>query len=48
MIWDDQIRAWVSGAHVAEVSYTAFVSKKSRAITARLIVRRVPNRAWSL
>ena len=40
-IWDDQLRAWVSDAEVAEVPYTAFSSKKSGAITARLIVRRV-------
>jgi hypothetical protein len=40
-IWDDQLRAWVSDAEVAEVSYTAFTSKKGQAITARLIVRRV-------
>jgi len=40
-IWDDQLRAWVSDAEVAEVPYTAFTSKKSGAITARLIVRRV-------
>ena len=40
-IWDDQLRAWVSDAEVAEVRYTAFTSKKGQAITARLIVRRV-------
>jgi hypothetical protein len=40
-IWDDQLRCWVSDAQVAEVSYTAFTSKKGQAITARLIVRRV-------
>jgi hypothetical protein len=40
-IWDDQVRAWVSDAEVAEVPYTAFTSKKGTAITARLIVRRV-------
>jgi hypothetical protein len=40
-IWDDQLRAWVSDAEVAEISYTAFASKKAQAITARLIVRRV-------
>lgn len=43
-IWDDQLRAWVSDAEVAEVPYTAFTSKKSRAITARLVVRRVKDR----
>jgi hypothetical protein len=40
-IWDDQLRAWVSDAEVAETRYTAFTSKKGKAITARLIVRRV-------
>jgi Transposase DDE domain group 1 len=40
-IWDDQLRAWVSDAQVAETGYTAFTSKKGQAITARLIVRRV-------
>jgi hypothetical protein len=40
-IWDDQLRAWVSDAEVAETGYTAFTSKKGQAITARLIVRRV-------
>ena len=40
-IWDDRLRCQVSDAQVAEVSYTAFTSKKGQAITARLIVRRV-------
>jgi Transposase DDE domain group 1 len=40
-LWDDQLRAWVSDAEVAETSYTAFTSKKAGAITARLVVRRV-------
>jgi hypothetical protein len=40
-IWDDQLRAWVSDAGIAEAEYTAFASKKDQAITARLIVRRV-------
>jgi hypothetical protein len=40
-IWDDQLRAWVSDAQVAEVPYTAFTSKKGQAVTARLIVRRI-------
>ncbi len=43
-IWDDQLRAWVSEAQVAEAEYTAFISKKGQAITARLIVRRVKDR----
>jgi hypothetical protein len=40
-IRDDQLGAWISDAEVAEVQYTAFASKKGRAVTARLIVRRV-------
>ena len=40
-IWDDQLRAWVSDAQVAEAQYTAFTSQKGQAVTARLIVRRV-------
>ena len=40
-IWDDQLRAWVSGAEIAEIACTAFASKKGQAVTARLIVRRV-------
>jgi Transposase DDE domain group 1 len=40
-IWDDQLRCWVSDAQVAEVTYTAFTSRKGQAITGRLIVRRV-------
>jgi hypothetical protein len=40
-IWDDQLRRWVSDAEVAEVEYTAFASRKGKAVTARLIVRRV-------
>jgi hypothetical protein len=40
-VWDDQLRAWVSDAQVAETQYTAFTSRKGQAITARLIVRRV-------
>ena len=40
-VWDDQLHCWVSDAQVAETRYTAFTSKKGKAITARLIVRRV-------
>ena len=43
-LWDDQLRAWVSEAEVAEAPYTAFASKKGQAVTARLIVRRVKDR----
>ncbi len=40
-IFDDQLGCWVSDAQVAEVTYTAFTSRKGQAVTARLIVRRV-------
>ena len=40
-VWDDQAGRWVSDAEVAETTYTAFASRKGKAITARLIVRRV-------
>ncbi|MBF8193666.1 transposase [Nonomuraea sp. K274] len=40
-IFDEQAGGWVSDAEVAETSYTAFTSKKSRQVSARLIVRRV-------
>ena len=40
-VWDDQLRRWVSDAEVAEVPCTAFASRKGKAVTARLIVRRV-------
>ena len=34
-------RGWISDAEVAEIGYTAFTSKKTHTVTARLIVRRV-------
>jgi hypothetical protein len=40
-IFDDQLGRWISDAQVAEVTYTAFTSRKGQAVTARLIVRRV-------
>jgi DDE family transposase len=40
-IWDDQLNAWISDAEVAGTQYTAFASRKGKAVTARLIVRRV-------
>ncbi|WP_202863559.1 IS1380 family transposase [Ornithinimicrobium avium] len=41
-IWDEQEGRWVSDAQVAQISYTAFTSrKKAEHVTARLIVRRV-------
>jgi hypothetical protein len=39
-IWDEHERRFVTSAQVAEVGYTAFASRE--AVTARLIVRRVP------
>ena len=39
--WDDQRGPWVSGSEAAETRYTAFASKKGKAVTARLIARRV-------
>jgi hypothetical protein len=40
-VWDDQLGAWVSDAEVAETTCTAFAHDKDRAVTARLIVRRI-------
>jgi hypothetical protein len=40
-VWDDQLDAWISEAEVAESQYTAFAHDKDRAVTARLIIRRV-------
>jgi Transposase DDE domain group 1 len=40
-IFDEQSGTWVSNAEIAEIDYTAFASKKTKAVTARLIVRRV-------
>ena len=43
-VWDEHAQAWVSDAEVAEISFTAFGSKpKAKQVTARLIVRRVPD-----
>jgi len=45
-VFDEQLGQWISGAEVAEVPFTAFASKpKRRQVTARLIVRRVRDRA---
>src|SRR6266511_2374353 len=41
-IWDDEQQRLISRAHIAEVSYTAFEGTRS-AVTARLIVRRIPD-----
>lgn len=44
-IWDAAAQAWISDAEVAEIGHTAFTSRaRSRQVTARLIVRRVPDR----
>ena len=55
-IWDPQLGCWVSGAEIAETRYTAFAGNPraprgpgqpalpDRAITARLIIRRVRDR----
>jgi hypothetical protein len=40
-IFDEQAGGWISDAEVAETSYTAFTSRNNKAVTARLIVRRV-------
>jgi hypothetical protein len=47
-IFDEESGIWVSDAEFAEIGYTAFASKKSTAVTARLIVgriRRLDNKA---
>jgi len=40
-IFDEDEQRWISDAEVAEISYTAFDSKRTHRVTARLIVRRV-------
>jgi hypothetical protein len=41
-VWDNEGQCWISDAEVAEISFTAFTSRrKSDHVTARLIVRRV-------
>jgi Transposase DDE domain group 1 len=40
-VWDDDEQRWISDAEVAEITYTAFASRRRDAVTARLIVRRV-------
>lgn len=43
-IWDQSAQAWISDAEVAEIPFTAFPSlAKAKQVTARLIVRRVPD-----
>jgi hypothetical protein len=41
-VWDEDEQRWISDAEVAEISFTAFTSRRrTEQITARLIVRRV-------
>jgi hypothetical protein len=43
-VFDQDQQRWISDAQVAEIEYTAFTSKaKAKQVTARLIVRRVPD-----
>jgi len=43
-IWHEDSHQWISEAEVAEIAFTAFTSKaKAKQVTARLIVRRVPD-----
>ncbi len=43
-VWDEDLQGWVSDAEVAETTHTAFLAgPKSRRVTARLLVRRVPD-----
>ena len=44
-VWDDAGQCWVSDAEVTETTYTAFRSRpKAQHVTARLLIRRVPDR----
>ncbi len=44
-IWEEAEQRWISEAEVAEITYTAFTSRrKDQHVTARLIVRRVTRR----
>jgi hypothetical protein len=41
-VWDEQEQAWISDAEVAETSFTAFTSRRTRDhVECRLVVRRV-------
>jgi hypothetical protein len=43
-VFDEAAQAWISAAEVAEIGYTAFRSRRrAQHVTARLIVRRVPD-----
>ncbi|WP_427136320.1 IS1380 family transposase [Pseudarthrobacter sp. S9] len=42
-IFDEESNTWISDAEVAEIGFTAFISKKKEdRVTGRLVVRRVP------
>jgi hypothetical protein len=41
-IWDERQRRWIGHAQIAETTYTAFANT-GQAVTARMIVRRVPD-----
>jgi len=42
-VFDTDAQRWISDAQVAEIDYTAFTSRPTKQVTARLIVRRVPD-----
>ncbi len=43
-VFDEQTQTWISRAEVAEVSFTAFTSKrKAEQVPGRLVVRRIPD-----
>ncbi|HEX6658335.1 MAG TPA: IS1380 family transposase [Ilumatobacter sp.] len=42
-VWDDEQQRFVSRAQIAETTYTAFDKNPREAVTARLIVRRIPD-----
>jgi hypothetical protein len=43
-VFDEQTRAWVSRAEVAEIDFTAFAAqKKANHVPGRLVVRRIPD-----
>src|SRR3954453_16790989 len=43
-IYDETTSTWISKAHVAEIPFTAFTSKKKTdQVPGRLIVRRIPD-----
>jgi hypothetical protein len=42
-IFDEDQQRWISDAEVAEIGFTAFTRRRDQQVTARLIVRRVPD-----